>query len=132
MGARLIGQDVGSDAASHELGKNFGSVAEQADRQGLLRRLGFVYPAQRFLETRRLAIAVSSLETLVDSRLVHFDAEDCGTIHRCGERLRAAHATKAGGEHEASGQRPSEMRSANGAKRLVGALHDALRSDVDP
>ena len=49
-----------------------------------------------------------------------------------GERLRAAHAPEAGGEHEAAGQRAAEVLPRAGAERLVGALQDPLGADVDP
>ena len=80
----------------------------------------------------RLAIAVARLEALVDARLVDLDAEDRRAVHRRRERLRAAHSAEARGEHEASGERAAEVRARHGAERLVRALQDALRADVDP
>jgi hypothetical protein len=53
-------------------------------------------------------------------------------VHGRREWLGAAHAAQATGEHEAPGERAAEVASGDGAERLIGALHDALRADVDP
>ena len=49
-----------------------------------------------------------------------------------GERLRATHAAQPGSDDEAPCERAAEVARRHGAKRLVRALHDALRADVDP
>ena len=52
---------------------------------------------------------------------------------RRGERLRPAHAAEAGGQDRPAGQgRLAEVLLRRGRERLVGALEDSLRADVDP
>ncbi len=53
-------------------------------------------------------------------------------VHGDGERLRAAHAAEAGGDHEAAGERAAEVLAGALGEGLVGALEDALGADVDP
>ena len=63
---------------------------------------------------------------------VDLDAERDAAGHGDGQRLRAAHAAEAGGEHEPAGEVAAVVLLAGGGERLVGALQDALRADVDP
>ena len=49
-----------------------------------------------------------------------------------GQRLRAAHAAEAGGEHEPALERAAEVLARGLREGLVGALQDALGADVDP
>ena len=53
--------------------------------------------------------------------------------HRRGERLRAAHPAEPGRQDRAPGERRCpEVLLRGGRERLVGALQDPLRADVDP
>ena len=130
--ARLIGEDVGCDSTPNQLWQDVGRVADESDRERALGARRFADPGERLVEAPRLAIAVSRLDALVDARLVDVDSEDRRVVHRRGERLRAAHAAKSGGEHEPAGERSAELRARDGAERLVRALEDSLRADVDP
>ncbi len=87
---------------------------------------------ERAVERVRLAVAVAGGDALVDARFVHLDAEKRGAVHRGGERLGAAHAAEAGGEHEPAGEGAREVAAGHGAEGLEGTLEDALRADVDP
>ena len=55
-----------------------------------------------------------------------------GAGHRRRERLRAAHAAEAGGENPSSPKIAAVVPAAHLDEGLVGALHDALRADIDP
>src|SRR3989454_7929541 len=48
------------------------------------------------------------------------------------ERLGSTHPAEPRGENKASGERSPEVLLRAGPKRLVGALEDPLRPDVDP
>ena len=72
-------------------------------------------------------------EPTVDRPLIDLDAENRRTGHRRRERLRPAHPAEAGSEHRPACEiGRAEVHLAGGAKRLVGALEDALGADVDP
>ncbi len=63
---------------------------------------------------------------------IDVDAEDGGTGHASGQRLRPAHAAHAGGEDEAPRERAAEALLGDAHENLVGALDDALAADVLP
>ena len=130
--AGLVGDEVGPDAAPHELGQDLGGVAEQADRTRLLRRGAGRHARQRVVEAARLFVEVAAAQAEVDPALLALD----GQRHRAGEgggqRLRAAHAAEAGGQDPAPGQIAAVVLPARFDEGLVGALHDALAADVDP
>ena len=95
----------------------------------LLRRTD---PLERLVQRAGLAIAVPGGHTFIYARLVHLDAEQDGAVHRRGQGLGAAHAAQAGGDHQPSAQRTAKVLSCDRAKRLVCALDNSLRADVDP
>jgi hypothetical protein len=53
-------------------------------------------------------------------------------VHGGGEGLGAAHAAEAAGDDERPRSVAAEVLARAGGEGLVGALHDALRADVDP
>ena len=53
-------------------------------------------------------------------------------MHRRGERLRAAHAAEPCGKNKPAGKRTTKMPTGDRTECLVRALHNALRTDVDP
>ena len=132
MRRRLVGQDVGDEAATRQLRQHLGAVADQADRERPPRALRLVAPAQRLVEGRRRAIEVASVETALDARRIHLHREADPVVHRGGERLRTAHSTEPTGQHDSPLERAGEVAARDGSKRLVGALQDSLRADVDP
>ncbi len=129
---RLIGQDVGRDAARDQRRQHVGGVAAQADRA----RDPIARPAADAIE--RLVEAVGGFveiprgEPALDPLRIDFDDERRGAVHRRGERLGAAHAAESGGHHQPAGQRAAKMPARHGRQRLVRALHDALAADIDP
>src|SRR5215211_8776318 len=54
------------------------------------------------------------------------------SVHRHGQRLRAAHPAEAGGDDEPAAQRAAEPLARERRERLVRALQDPLGPDVDP
>ena len=77
-------------------------------------------------------VEIARRQTSRDSLWIDLDHDRRGAVHRRCERLRAAHPAKSGGDNETAGQCASEMPSGERGERLVGALHDALTSDIDP
>ena len=132
VGARLIGDDVGLPAAAHELGQDLRAVAEQPDRHGRPRGLGLLDPSQRGAEVVGLPVEVARLDPALDPERVDLHAQRDPVVHRHGERLGAAHAAEAAGERDRAGERAPEVLVRALRERLVGALEDALRPDVDP
>ena len=63
---------------------------------------------------------------------VDLDADRDPAVERDRERLGAAHAAEAGGERDRPGERAAEALARDRGERLVRALQDALRADVDP
>ena len=63
---------------------------------------------------------------------VALDGEARGAGHHGGQRLRAAHAAEPGGQDPLALQVAAIMLAAGLDEGLVGALHDALRADIDP
>ena len=96
----LVGDQVGHDAAPHELGVDVGGVAQQADRERLATVGGGRGPAQGLVERLGRAVDVAGLEAALDAHGVDLDAQRHAARHGHRQRLRAAHAAEAGGEHE--------------------------------
>ena len=72
------------------------------------------------------------LDPAGQSGAVHVDDQAGPLVHGHGQRLGAAHAAASGGQGQGAGEGPSEALGGHGGERLVGALDDALRADVDP
>ena len=133
MRGGLIGDEVERLASPRELGNDVGGIAEQADGEGPSFPRGRAHPRESVVERARHLVEVARLEAALDARRVDLDAEDRGTRHRGRERLRASHATEAGGQDRAAGQvGRTEVLLACGGERLVRPLEDPLRPDVDP
>ena len=94
-------------------------------------RGGIVCPSSAS-STRRPVLDVARRQPALDARGVHFHHQGDTGVHRHRKRLRAAHAAETGGDDEAPGQRSAKMTASELGERLVGALQDALRADVDP
>ena len=87
---------------------------------------------QGFVQVGGLFVEVAGAQPEVDAALLAFDIERAGAGKAGGQRLRAAHAAKTGGEHPAPAQIALEVLASGLDKGLVGALHNALGADVDP
>ena len=96
---------------------------------GRARLLGL---AQGGVEVGRDEIEVAALDTALQAVRVDVGDQADAVQHRDRQRLRAAHAAAAGGQHHASAQRAVEALARDGREGLERALQDALRADVDP
>ena len=130
--AGLIRDDVRPPVAADELGQNLGAVAEQADRDGLAPGPRVGDPCERLVQRVGLPVEVPGLDAALDPRGVDLDAERDAAVHGHGEGLRAAHPPEPAGQRDRAGERAAEALGGTLRERLVGALQDPLRPDVDP
>ena len=128
----LIGDEVWSEPAAHELGIHVRGVAEERDRQRLLRFDGLIGEAQGLVERICRDVHVGGLDTTLDAVRVDLDAERDAAGHGDGQRLGAAHTAEPGRQDEPPGKVGAVVLLTGGREGLVGALQDALRTDVDP
>ena len=77
-------------------------------------------------------IDITGAQTKIDTRFLALNRQYAGTGQHARQRLCAAHAAKTGGEDPASAQIVSVMLTAGFDEGFEGALHNALRTDVDP
>jgi hypothetical protein len=87
---------------------------------------------QRFVERTGHPIAVAGFHAPLNPPRIDFDREANAAVERDRQRLRAAHAAEAAGDHEPAGEVAAEMFFADRRERFKRALHDALRADVNP
>ena len=132
VGGRLVGDDVGRDAALEQRVHDVGDVRDEADRDRLAALLGAEHEGEGALEVVAAMLQVALAEAPVDALGVDLDDERARTREHAGERLGAAHAAETRGQHEPAGERAAEVLAPGGHERLVGALQDALRADVLP
>src|SRR5690606_1042248 len=106
--------------------------AEQADRF----RLAGLRPAldllQRLVERGRLLVEIAGADAEIDAGLVAFDGEAADAGEDGSQRLRATHAAEPAGEYPLALEAAVIVLATRLGERLVGALNDALRADVDP
>ena len=95
----LIGDGIRTHAAAHQFRKNLGCIAEKPYRNRLLIAASLIDDHQRFIETARLPVQIARAQAHLDARRLAFDCQQRCARHDCRERLRAAHASKAGGEN---------------------------------
>ncbi len=132
MRGGLVGDDVDLDAPLEDLGEDLGGVADQADRPRGAAPLGGQGLRDRVVQVRRDRVEVAGPQAPLEALGVDFDDEAHAVVHGDRERLRAAHAAAAGRERERALERAPEPFLGDGRERLVGALEDPLRPDVDP
>ncbi len=128
----LIGDGIRAHAAAHEFRKNLGGVAEQRDGARFSFRNVARYAGQRVVEVGGLLIDIARAQSHVDTALTTLDGEHRRTRHGRGQGLRAAHAAQARGQDPAPLQVTAEVLASHLDEGFVGALHDALRADVNP
>jgi len=132
VGAGLVGDGIGADAAADEFGENFGGVAEERNRA----RFAFTGVAgdagEGIVEIGGLFIDVAGTQAEVDPALAAFDGEAARARERGGQWLCTAHAAKPGGEDPFAGEVAVVMLAAHFDKGFVSALDDALGADINP
>ena len=130
--AGLVGDAIRAHAAPHQFRQDFRRIAEQRDRFRFARLRVALDARQGVIDVGRLLIDILRAQAEIDARLPAFDGQRTRTGQRCRQRLRAAHPAEAGSEDPPALQRAAIMLPAHLHEGLVGALHDALRADVDP
>ncbi len=95
-----------------------------------LRRL--VDDLKRVVEVLGGDVEVAGPQAEIDAGGAAFDGQHRRPGHGRRQRLRPAHAAEAGGEDPAARKVAAVVLAARLDEGLVGALHDALRADVDP
>ena len=132
VGGGLVGDQVGQHAAAHELRKDLGRVAEQADREGAPLHAAALDHRQRLVEVGRHPVEVAGLEPALDPARPAFDREQRGPGHGRRQRLGAAHAAETAGQDPFAREIAAIVLPAGLDEGLVGALDDPLAADVDP
>ena len=132
VGAGLVGQKIRNDAALGKFWDQIGAVADQSDGGCFAFADGIFENAQSFVEAGDHDVAVAALHAALDALRIDINAEKRRAVHRCGERLRPAHAAHAAGYDEFASQVAAKMFSSCCRKRFVSALQNSLRADVNP
>jgi|GEM_PF-2316126 len=99
---------------------------------GLLVAGRFLDDGERLVEILGLHVHIAGAQAELDAGGAAFDGHAGGAGHDRGERLGAAHAAEAGSQDPLARQITPIVAAPHLHERLVGALHDALRADVDP
>jgi hypothetical protein len=128
----LVGNDIGTNAATDEFREDFRRIADQADGFRLARLGPLVDQRQRLIERMRLRIDITGAQAEIDAGFIAFDGKAAGAGHDGGERLCATHAAETAGENPLALQVAFIMLAAGLDKGFIGTLHDALRTDIDP
>ena len=132
MGAGLVGEHVHLDAALRERLECWRRVHHHTDRLRTPLAPRLLGKGEPRIQRCGLHVAIPRGQPLVDTRFIHVEGEDHGAVHRGGERLRPTHAAEPRRDNEAARERAAEVALRDRAERLVRALHDPLRTDVDP
>ena len=132
MRRRLVGDHVGADAALEHFRKYVGGIAKQTDRHRASMLFGPFDDGQGVVDAFRLFVHVAGTQSEIDAVRIAFDGDTGCARHGRGERLGAAHAAESGGQYPSPGKVAVEMLTAGLDEGFVGALHDALRADIDP
>src|SRR5512142_1463448 len=107
-------------------------IADERDREWKTGVGGLPRPAPRLVHVERQAVDVADLLAAARAGLIDLDGDDDALVHRHRERLSAAHPAQARRQDDASAKRPAEVLAGELGERLVRALEDPLRPDVDP
>ena len=128
----LVGHHVRLDSAPDELGQDFGCIAQKPDRLRLARLRPARDHVERLVEARRLLVDVTGALAKIDPRLVALDGKAARPRHHRRQRLRTAHAAEPCRKYPLTFKVAAIMLPARLHERLVRALHDTLRADIDP
>ena len=129
---RLIRHDVRREAAAHQRRQHLGAVAHDPDRERGSALSRIRSPRERLVQRCRRAVDIARLQPPLHARRIRLHRQTDPFIHRGGEGLGTTHPAEPAREHDPPAQRSLELGSCNCAKRLVRALENSLRPDVDP
>ena len=132
VGGGLVRDEVEPLAGRGPGGFDLGGVADQGDRDGLAGRCGGPGPGQGLGRIVGQPIHVADVKAPSGADLVDLDRDAHAVVHRHGQGLGAAHPAEARGQCHRPAQRSAEVLARRLGERLVRALQDALRPDVDP
>ncbi len=132
MSGSLVGDDIRLHAALNEFREDFGRIADK--RNGLcLASLGPCFNLrQGLIEAVGLFIDITGAQTEIGAGFVAFHRKAAGTGHDRCKRLGTAHAAQTAGQNPFALEVAVIMLATGFHEGLVGALHDALRTDIDP
>ena len=132
----LVGDDVRARATglhpAHQLGKDLRGIADQADGLRLAGLCPAIDQVQRLVQRLCLFVDIAGAQAKIDAGLVALHGQAAGARHDGGERLRSAHATQPAGQDPLALEAAAVVLASGFHEGFVGALHDALRADVDP
>ncbi len=107
-------------------------VAQQADGAGFPRRLVPLSALDGVFQVVGHLVQIAGFQAFLNARGInlHGDAHAPGQLDR--QRLRAAHAAQTSRDSDRALEAATEVLVCRARERLVGALQDALRANVDP
>ena len=132
VGAGLVGDHVRAHATAYQFRQDFGSVAQQGDGDGLAFGAVLGDARQGVVEIGGLLVDVTAAQAKIDAGLLAFDVQRAGAGQGGGQRLGAAHAAQACGQHPATSEVAGVVLTTGFDEGFIGALDDALAADVDP
>ena len=132
----LVGHQIRTSSASararHDLWQQLGRITQQSHRHSAPRSCVSHDPGQRIVEITCLLIQIARAQPKIDSTLLALDDQGRRAGEARRQRLRAPHTAQASAQNPAPRKISTEMLSCRFCKRLIGALHNALSTDVDP
>ena len=132
MGRGLVRHGIGANASLDHLRQDLGRVAEQSNGHRLPVANGLLDDLHGLFECLGPGIEIARFQAHIDAIGLAFHGQHRRTGHGRGQRLRAAHAAKAGRQYPAAAEIAAIVLPAHLDESLVGALHDSLAADVDP
>jgi hypothetical protein len=100
VGGGLVGDDVRTNAAHDEFGKDACGVGDQPDRQRLAGAAGVLGPRHRFFEIGADSVQLPQRQPALRPRPVDFEDQRHAFVHRDGQGLGSAHLTQSGRNDE--------------------------------
>jgi hypothetical protein len=135
--AGLVGDDVGREVHLQQLRNQICGVADQAHRERAAFVAGTDAASDGIFQRVGDLVEVTVLVAPLHSPCLHVDAERNALVHRDRQRLGAAHTAETSREGDGATQRAIALSlrlppTSDLCEALVGALQDALSTDVDP
>ena len=132
MRRRLVGHDIEPFPSPGPFGLDFRRVAHKGDRERLAVGRRPARECKCLIGRFGESVDIADLESPARSSRVDLDTDGGAAVHRDSQGLSATHTTKSSRQGHAAAQGPVEMLAGQLRERLVGALEDALRPDIDP